>query len=349
MARKTYRKKITDPEILEQINPKNIKLMNLFIKDKDRKCSDATIKVYKSNLNIFFCWNVLYNDNKYYPDIKKVELSEFFDFLVNDLKIQGKRFSHHRSTLSGLSDIVIKYYDEDYPSFRNFVNTIIEPIPKDAVREKTVLSDEEVDLIFEVLQQQNKIQELCCFALAVYSGARIAELEQFTVDMIDRENSLSFGGVALQTTKKIRTKGFGKQGKVQPKHIIKDLFLPYFDQWVELRTQILEDLGVEDHGYLFIKNNGERATQTVIRNWAEKWSKIVDKPIYLHCLRHNLCTYLTKLGLGRDFIIAFFGWSTDMTTTYNDLDDSEMEWKDAAKLQSIIDSKLQEEEDYDED
>ena len=41
------------------------------------------------------------------------------------------------------------------------------------------------------------------------------------------------------------------------KHIIKDLFLPYFDQWVELRTQILEDLGVEDHGYLFIKNNGD--------------------------------------------------------------------------------------------
>ena len=341
MARKKYKKKITDTEILEQINPKNIKLMNLFIKDKDRKCSDATIKVYKSNLNIFFCWNVLYNDNKYYPDIKKVELSEFFDFLVNDLKIQGKRFSHHRSTLSGLSDIVIKYYDEDYPSFRNFVNTIIEPIPKDAVREKTILSDEEVDLIFEVLKEQNKIQELCCFALAVYSGARIAEIEQFTVDMIDREKSLSFGGVALQTTKKIRTKGFGKKGKIIYKHIIKDLFLPYFDRWIEERKKYIEEMGIEDHGYLFIKSNGERATQTVIRGWAEKWSKIVDKPVYLHCLRHNCCTMLFKLGMGRDFVMAFFGWDTDQTGTYNDTDESEMEWKDAIKLQNIIDNMLQ--------
>ena len=32
--------------------------------------------------------DVLYNDNKYSPEIKKVELSEFFDFIVNELKIQ---------------------------------------------------------------------------------------------------------------------------------------------------------------------------------------------------------------------------------------------------------------------
>lgn len=346
MGRQTFKKKITSPEIIEQINPKNIKLMNLFLKDKNRKCSDATMKVYKSNLDIFFCWNVLYNDNKYYPEIKRVELSEFFDFIVNELKIQGKRFSHYRSVLSGVSDIVIKYYDEEYPTFKNIVNTIIEPIPKDAVRKKTILSDNEVELIIDVLQEQDRYQELCCFALAVYSGMRIAEIEQFTVDMIDRENSLSFGGVSLQTTKMIRTKGFGKQGKVMYKHIIKDLFLPYFDKWIEEREQILKKLNVEDHGYLFIRKDGERATQNVIRRWASKWSKIVEKDIYLHCLRHNLVTYLTRLGLGSDFIIAFMGWSTaDMYKVYNDLKESEMEWKDSEKLQKIIEKKLLEEDD----
>lgn len=345
MGRKTYKLQFTTPELIEQINPKNVKLMNLFIKDKSRKCSDATIKVYKSNLNIFFCWNVLYNDNKYYPEIKKIELSEFFDFLVNELKIQGKRFSHYRSVLSTLSDIVIKYYDDDFPTFKNIVNTIIEPIPKNDAREKTILSEEEVELIMDVLKTKNRIQELCCFALAIYSGMRIAELEQMTVDMIDRENSLSFGGVSLQTTKKIRTKGFGKQGKVINKHIIKDLFLPYFDEWLEIRNKKIKDLEIEDHGYLFIKNNGQPATQNVLRNWADKWSKIVDKPIYLHCLRHNLVTYLTRLGLGSDFIIAFMGWSSaDMYKIYNDLDESEMDWKDSEKLKNIIEQKLLEEE-----
>ncbi len=344
MGRKTFKTKITSPETIEQINPKNIKIMILILKAKNRKCSDATLKVYQSNLNIFFCWNVLYNDNKYYPEIKKVELSEFFDFIVNELKIQGKRFAHYRSVLSGLSDIVIKYYDEDYPTFKNIVNTIIEPIPKEDVREKTILSEEEVQLIIDVLQEQERYQELCFFTLSIYSGARIAELEQFTVDMIDEDNT-AFGGVALQTAKKIRTKGFGKTGKVMYKYIIKDLFLPYYKQWVEQRKQILEDLQVEDHGYLFIKKDGQPATQSVFRRWGDKWSKIVDKDIYLHCLRHNLVTYLTKLGLGSDFIVAFMGWSTaDMYKIYNDLKESEMDWKDSEKLQKFIEKKLAEED-----
>ena len=319
--------------------------MQLFLKDKSRKCSEKTITVYQSNLNIFFCWNVLYNDNKYYPEIKKVELSEFFDFLVNELKVQGKRFAHYRSVLSGLSDVVIKYYDDEYPTFKNVVNTIIEPIPKDAVREKTVLSEEEVQLIIDTLKKEGKTQQLCCFALAIYSGMRIAELCQFEINMIDRENSTSFGGVALQTTKKIRTKGFGKQGKVINKNIIKDLFLPYFDAWIDERQKIITDLGIEDHGYCFLKQNGEPATETALRGWAEHWGDIVHKPVYMHCLRHNLVTYLTKLGLGSDFIVAFMGWSSaEMYKIYNDLDESEMEWKDSEKLQSIIDDILEEKE-----
>ena len=47
MGRKTFKTKITSPETIEQINPKNKKLMNLFLKDKNRKCSDATMKVYQ--------------------------------------------------------------------------------------------------------------------------------------------------------------------------------------------------------------------------------------------------------------------------------------------------------------
>ena len=102
---------------------------------------------------------------------------------------------------------------------------------------------------------------------------------------------------------------------------------------------------MEDHGYLFIKKDGQPATQSVFRRWGDKWSKIVDKDIYLHCLRHNLVTYLTKLGLGSDFIVAFMGWSTaDMYKIYNDLKESEMDWKDSEKLQKFIEKKLAEED-----
>lgn len=349
MARKTFRKQITDKETIDKISPENMKLMNLFLKDKGRKCSEATMKVYKSELLIFFCWNVLENDNKYYPEIKKIELSDFFDYLVNELKIQGKRFAHYRSVLSNLSDIVIKYMDEEYPTFRNFVNTIIEPIPKDAVRKKTVLSEEEVNLIIETLTKENKIQELCCFALAVYSGMRISELEQITVDMIN-ENKTAFGGVALETTRTLRTKGRGKQGKVISRYILKDLFLPYFNEWVKEREKILKELEVEDHGYLFIKQNGGIATENVFRNWASKWSKIVENDIYMHSLRHYLVSYLSRIGMTTDFIVAFMQWEKGsggaMKDIYDDTEDSDREWKDSAKLQDIINAKLlQEDED----
>lgn len=349
MGRKTFRKKITDQEIIDQISPENKKLMKLFLKDKGRKCSEKTMKVYESELLIFFCWNVLENDNHYYPDIKKMELSDFFDYLVNELKVQGKRFAHYRSVLSNLSDIVIKYMDEEYPTFRNFVNTIIEPIPKDAVREKTVLSEDEVALILDDLKKENRIQELCCFALAIYSGMRISELEQITVDMID-ENRTAFGGVALETTKKLRTKGRGKQGKVIHRFILKDLFLPYFYEWISDRERILKELEVEDHGYLFIKQNGKPATQNVFRNWADKWTKIVGKDVYIHCLRHYLTSYLSKIGMTTDFIVAFMQWEKGsggaMKDIYDDTDDSDREWKDSAKLQDIINAKLlQEDED----
>lgn len=39
MGRQTYRVKITNEEIIASINKDNQKLMSLFLKEKERKCS----------------------------------------------------------------------------------------------------------------------------------------------------------------------------------------------------------------------------------------------------------------------------------------------------------------------
>ena len=80
MPRKTYRNIITSNELISQINPKNISIINKFLKDKAIRTSGKTITVYESNLNIFFVWNLQYNNNKFFIDIKKLEFSEFFSF-----------------------------------------------------------------------------------------------------------------------------------------------------------------------------------------------------------------------------------------------------------------------------
>ena len=64
MARKTYKKVIVTPELLAQVNPKNIELRDLFLKEKNARSSDKTITSYLSDLNIFFIYNLLYNNNK---------------------------------------------------------------------------------------------------------------------------------------------------------------------------------------------------------------------------------------------------------------------------------------------
>ena len=145
MGRQTFKKVITTPEVMEKINPKNKKLQKTFLKEKSRKCSDATLVQYESALNIFFAWNVIEGENKFYPEIKKIEISQFFDYILEELKINGKRFAFFKSVLSGLSDCVIKLYDEEYPTFRNFRTTINENDPKPDVREKTMWSEKDID------------------------------------------------------------------------------------------------------------------------------------------------------------------------------------------------------------
>lgn len=336
MPRKTFKKIITTPELIDGISDKNKKLIRLFIKDKERKCSPKTIQNYKSDLNIFFVWNEQNNDNKFYPEIRKIEISDFFSYCVDELQWNGKRFARMRSVLSSLSETVIKYFDEDYPSYRNFINSVIEPIPKNPTRDKTVLTDGEIELLINTLKERKEVEQLCFLALAMYSGCRIAELEQFRIDSID-VNKTSFGGVMLETTHDIRCKGFGKDGHVMKKNVIKDLFLPYYNNWVMEREKELKEIGKEDQTALFINKFGDPASQKVFRNWCDKWGEIVGKPIYMHCLRHRFVTYLLSMGLTKDYVIAIVGWaSADMVNIYSDIEDKDRDWKDSEKLQSLI-------------
>ena len=50
------------------------------------KRSPKTVKVYESNLNIFFTWNLLENDNAFFIDLKKLHYMDFFDYCVTELK-----------------------------------------------------------------------------------------------------------------------------------------------------------------------------------------------------------------------------------------------------------------------
>lgn len=336
MGRDTFRNKITSDELKSQINQDNIKMWERFLREKNTRCADTTIENYNSDLNIFFTWNLLHNDNKFFVNIKKIEFADFFTYAVSELQWKSARFGRMKSCLSSLSEFIVKYFDEEYPQFRNVILKAIESMPKNPAREKSVFTEDEINGLMSYLENdlENK-QETCLLALAISSGARKSELLRFTTDVID-ENNLAFEDMFLETTKKIKTKGRTKQGKMVHKYIIKDIFMPKYNEWLKERNEILKEKGVE-HDYIFIKKDGTPATTSTLESWILKWDKHLDKPFYMHSLRHYTTTYLSRLGFSSDLIVEIFQWgSADMVKIYNDLSAKDKKWKELGNLKEAL-------------
>jgi integrase len=336
-GRETFRKVITSPELTAQINQKNMKLVERFLKNFATKRSPKSVTVYRSNLIMFLTWNLLYNENKLFTDIRKIELADFFDFCVTELKWNANRFHQMHSSLSSFSAWIENYFDDDYPMFRNLLPKIEKPV-KEAVREKTVLQKEDIDKLMNYLEENNEIQEQCLLALAISCGARISELARFTTDLID-ENNAVFDGLFLETTKEIVTKGRGVNGKLLHKYILKDMFLPYYKKWLEARKVIMEENN-QEHNYIFITKDGLPANADRLRDWMGNWTDIVGQPLYAHSLRHYHITFLKRLEIEDDFIVYLTGWSEgtghSMISIYNDMTAKDRKWKNLDKLAQAL-------------
>lgn len=330
MPRKTYRRTIVTEELLQQINEENKKLVKRFLKEKSTRSSDVTVKNYQSDADIFFVWNLKNNGNKSFTEIKKTEFIDFFSFAMEELRWGSSRANRVRSFLSSMSQYIERVLDDEYPDFRNSVLRAVQSIPKEIRREKTILSDVQVENLLKHLSETNT-QQAFWLALAVYSGSRFSEILRFTTDLIDPNNSV-FEDIFLETTKEIKTKGRGRNGKMIRKYILKEKFLPYYEKWLKERKDVLEKNSV-DHNFLFIKNNGTPATDGTVRSWISSMEKYLGIPFYAHACRHFLCTELTRKKIPQPFIQFLFGWSSaEMYNIYNDLTAKDMSWSGLENL-----------------
>lgn len=340
-GRETFRKIITSPELIEQINPTNKMLTERFLKNFATKRSPKSVINYRSDFNIFFCWNLLFNENKSFIDVKKYELMDFFDFCVTDLKWGSARFAREHSALSSFSDWIENIYDEKYPTFRNLLPKI-EKLPKEAVRKKSIFSKDEIDELMDWLGEQDRINEQCLLALMISTGARVSELGRFTISMID-ENNTCFEDLFLETTEEMQVKGRGVNGKKITRYIIKDLFLPYYKKWLPVREEIMKKNG-KDHDYLLVTQLGEPASASTFRAWMEKWDDVLSKHWYPHVARHFWTTYLLSRGLDKELVQEMQDWSSDtLVNLYNDMTMKDRTWSGLSKLKLALEQESKEE------
>lgn len=317
-GRSTVYNQITTKEKLAQVNPDNIALANDFIdylKSVDR--SKGTIYQYKSVLNVFWCWNLEFNKNKFFVDLTKREISKFQSYAMNTWNWSPKRIRTVKAIISSLSNYIENILDDEYDDYKPIVRKIESPSDV-SVRTKTVFKAEELEGLLSTLVEQKQYLKACVLAIAMSSGRRKAELRRFKVSYFKPEN-LICDGALYKTPEKMITKGRGSRGKLLDIFILAKTFDPYLELWLQER----ERLGINTD-LLFPKCQGEKYVNemldiSTLDSWAKSFSSMLGKPFYWHSLRHYFTTKLKSSGIPDSVIQDIIGWeSADMVKIYDD-------------------------------
>ncbi len=320
--RSTVYHKIVSPEKWENVSQKNKDLLNEFLNYlRSANKSPATIAQYEAQLRTFFVFVSERCENKFFVDLKKRDFVKYFGYLTNEMEVSTNRVCSMRAVLSSLSNFIERILDDDYPTFKNLVK-VLEPVKKTAIREKTVLSLQDVNECLEKLVADKKYQVACALAILASSGARKSELIQFKVSDFAPEH-LILKGEAYQSDK-MRTKGAGKLGKVIPRIVFRNIvnFEKYLDLWLKQR----EELGIKNE-YLFVvyhDGNYDQASVSTANSFARTIERYLGQEFYLHSMRHAFTTTLLRSGFSVQFVQKVQQWSSaDLVNLYNDRPASE--------------------------
>ena len=316
MPRKTQYQFITSPELLEQVNSKNKRLMGdymTYLRSIQR--SEKTIESYRNDLEIFMVWCLQNADNKSFADITKRDIIAFQNYLIYTNGNSPARVRRIKATLSSMSNYIEAILDDEpeFKDFRNIVKKVENPVNQ-PVREKTVFSDEELQSLLDMLVERKEYQKACLLALAMCSGRRKSELVRFKVDYFKDENIIY--GSLYKTPEKIKTKG-RSLGKFLYVYTLVQGFRPYLELWLAER----ERLGI-DSEWLFVVSCDEGYKQmevATLNSYADTFSRMLGMDFYWHSMRHYFTTYLSRMSIPAEISRQILGWdSSDMVALYDD-------------------------------
>lgn len=317
-GRTTVYNSITSKEKLQNVNPDNLQLADDFIEyleSIDR--SKGTIKQYRANLNVFWCWNLEFNKNKFFVDLTKREIAKFQSYAMNTWQWSPKRIRTVKAAISSLSNYIENILDDEYDGYKPIVRKIESPADT-TVRTKTVFRDEDLDSLLLKLVEKKQYMKACMLSLAMNSGRRKAELPRFKVSYFTQDN-LICDGALYKTPEKVTTKGRGSRGKLLDLYTLAKPFRPYLDLWLEERNR----LGIKSD-WLFPKcENGqwldEKIESSLLDSWSRTFSNMLGRPFYWHSIRHYFTTKLKSSGIPDSVVQDVIGWdSADMVKIYDD-------------------------------
>lgn len=315
--RKTVYNVICSDEKLSQVNPENIQLGNDFLEyltSIDR--AKSTVENYHSDLNVFWVWNLDNNRNKFFVDLSKREIVKFQNHCLNVWGWSPARMRRVKSTLSSLSNYVENMLDDEFEGFRPIIRKIENPAAC-TVREKTILTNDQLQELLDKLVEMEQYDKACMLSLAMNNGRRKAELPRMKVSYFTEDNVIY--GSLYKTPETVTTKGRGSRGKQLIVYTLKKDFQKYLDLWMKYR----KEHNITSEWLIPKKENGiyidEQVPISTMDSWADQFTKILGVPFYWHSLRHFFTTRLSESNIPDGVIQDLIGWeSADMCRLYCD-------------------------------
>lgn len=320
-GRSTVYNRISDPEKLNKVNPENIELEKDFLEylistDKAK----TTLIQYEAILNIFWCWNLEFNNNIPFTDLTKRQIAKFQNHALNVWEWSPSRVRMVKAVCRSLENYILNILDDDYPNYKKIWDKIESPV-NEPVREKSVFTLEELQSLLNYLVEKKEYMKSCFLSLSMNSGRRKSELPRFKVSYFDDKN-LICNGALYKTPEKIVTKGRGSKGKLLYAYTLAKAFKPYYDLWMKERGK----LGITSQ-WLFpqVHKSGkwvdEKIPISTIDSWAKSFSNFLGKAWYPHCLRHYFVTSLSEQNIPDNVIKDIVGWSSvALVDVYRDTD-----------------------------
>ena len=271
------------PELWEQVNPENKRILDDFLAEyKQRKMSKGTIAGYKNDLRIILIYILKELNNQSILNLKKKDFRGLSLYFTDECGMSAARTNRLKSAVNSM--LTFCEEDDDYDYEINYAKKV-RGIPKERVKDDEdnfFFTFDEFMKVRDILIERGRLQDACLWSLGFDSGARKNELFQVT----------KYGLLDGNKTNIV----VGKRGKKFP--------LVYLDDTKEIIRMYLEERGDDDIDSLWIKGSGDNKSpisdSNVLYDRICSISKILSEVrgeecnIFTHTMRHSRLECLSQ-------------------------------------------------------
>ena len=261
--------------------------------------SDKSFDQYRSALRIYACWVKKNCQNKPVTEVKSRDYLRYQNWLSGN-GLSDSTVKLKRTAVSNLNNYIMVYYEEEFPTFRNFINKQIKIPTTGFVHNKEPLNPDEYLNLCNELEKRKDFLKLSYLKFTYSSACRREESRQLLKEVVnyepivkqvkvrDSEGAETMVEITKYKTNEVRCKGESKKGNVRRLEFDEEA-MDAIKKWLEVR-------GEDDCPYVFTtKYRGKinQACATTFNAWCSGlFTEIVGRRVHPHILRESRATNL---------------------------------------------------------